>query len=197
MQNISRKSRWWWHQLWPLPMLASYRLLSTQRGWIWLSNYFHCKSCIDELKGKAGEDTIISQLCAKVDNLTQTVNIMMEMMRKSKFHAEAKSAFYGELFLEQCREYASFKAFNKVMPRFNIPLETQAMGEPKCHQMVILSLMVALTIIGLLQTQAPSGWSITTNAPHSHPGSWKEFRHGFPSLVAISTIISWPQILVP
>ena len=42
---------------------------------------FHCKSCIEELKGKAGEDTKIGQLSAKVDNLTQTVNIMMEMMR--------------------------------------------------------------------------------------------------------------------
>ena len=52
----------------------------------------------------------------------------MEKMRKSMFHAEAKSAFYGELFFEQCREYLRFKVFNKVMPRFNIPLETQASG---------------------------------------------------------------------
>ena len=36
--------------------------------------------------------------------------------------------FPSELFLQQCRDYAKFKAFTEVMPRYKIPLGPQATG---------------------------------------------------------------------
>ena len=45
---------------------------------------FYCSICTEELKGNEGQDTKISQLNAKIDSLTETVNIVLGIMKKSE-----------------------------------------------------------------------------------------------------------------
>ena len=45
---------------------------------------FHCNICTEELKGTEGQDTKISQLNAKIDSLTETVNVVLGIIKKNE-----------------------------------------------------------------------------------------------------------------